>query len=157
MPRVGARIRSGIYMPEMTEATYAEMLDRARSALKMGESVVLDATWNEQRFRDAAARLAAELGADLVQFRCAVADAIAAERLHARNRTGVDASDATPSIAREMRCGADPWPDARRIDTTPPADEVARGALVVIDVPPLPPDRLESLAGRPERLESNGP
>ena len=136
--RAGGPFNAGIYTSEMTERTYAEMLARARRALEMGESVVLDASWTNRRLRDMAASAASNVHADLIQFRCAVPHAIAAERLLARNAAQTDASDATPEVARDMRMRADPWPEARTIDTAPAAEDVLRTALEAIDAPRQP-------------------
>lgn len=149
--RPAATYRADIYSAAMTLATYREMLARTRRALEMGESVVLDASWTDAELRAEAIKVARAAHAHLVQLRCAVPHAIAAARLHERNRAGADASDATPTIAREMMVRADPWPDARRIDTTPPADEVLGAASAVIDArPPTldPPERLGARAAK---------
>src|SRR5690606_1293305 len=47
----GAEVGQGIYGPNSTEATYRELLRRAEVALGLGESVVLDASWTDARWR----------------------------------------------------------------------------------------------------------
>jgi uncharacterized protein len=111
----GAAFRSGLYSPEWTERTYGELLRRAGSLLGAGESVLVDATWSAADHRDRAARLAAELSADLVQLQCSVPEDLAARRIAAR--TG-GASDATPELAARIAAEADAWPEAVVIDTS---------------------------------------
>ncbi|MEX2556146.1 MAG: AAA family ATPase [Actinomycetota bacterium] len=144
--RAPAEYAAGIYTREMTERTYREMLARARRAIALGDSVVLDASWTDRHLREAAAAAAAGAYADLVELRCAAPHALAADRLRARNREGGDASDATPETARAMLMRADPWPDARTIDTTRPPEEALEEGLRALDAPPPPPDALEALA-----------
>src|SRR3546814_9334305 len=50
--RAGAPYREGIYGPEHTVRTYDALLQRASTALGLGESVVIDASWTDQRWRD---------------------------------------------------------------------------------------------------------
>lgn len=132
VPAVEDAFRRGIYSPKMTERTYGEMFARARRSLAMGESVVLDASWSDRRHRAAAASVASDLHADLIEFRCDTPQTIADARMSARHLGRLDASDATPEIARRMRGGFDPWPRARRIDTTPQPTEVIRLALDIL-------------------------
>ncbi|ELZ57211.1 kinase [Halorubrum hochstenium ATCC 700873] len=60
------------YTDAETEAVYAELLARAREDIAVGEAVVLDATFADDRFRAAAREAAAETAAafDLVQVAC---------------------------------------------------------------------------------------
>jgi len=118
----------GIYRPEWTERTYAELLSRAERLLGLGESVVLDASWTGPAHRAAAERLAERARADLVALRCAVPPHVAAERVAAR-RGG--ASDAGPAIAAIMAAGTPPWPAATQVDTVD-AERAVRQALAVI-------------------------
>jgi len=115
----GEPFRAGLYRPEVTAATYTALLDRARTALSHGESVVLDATWHDASWRDAAAKLAVETFSDLAELRCVVPRAVAEGRLAARAASGSDASDATGAIASELASAETPWPTALSIDTTP--------------------------------------
>ncbi|MCM3923188.1 AAA family ATPase [Frankia sp. AiPs1] len=112
-----AQFGVGRYAPEITDATYAEMLRRARAALCRGESVVLDASWSSSSHRDAAATLAADVCADLVELLCVTAPEVAAARIARRMAAGPDASEATVAIHRAMAARADPWPSAAVIRT----------------------------------------
>jgi aminoglycoside phosphotransferase family enzyme/predicted kinase len=105
---------AGIYSPERTERTYAELLRRAAALLAHGESAIIDASFTAAAHRAAAAAAAADASADLVQLRCTASEELASRRMSGRT-TGV--SDADPVIAGHMRAAADPWPQALVIDT----------------------------------------
>jgi uncharacterized protein len=122
---------AGIYDAASTAATYRELLDRARGLLELGESVVLDASWSDGRWRDAARAVARETHSDLHELSCEVAPEEAARRMELRARVAADASDATPEIARRMAAVADPWPEAVTIDTSSRVDSVAAAVAVL--------------------------
>lgn len=132
--RAAAGFREGLYRPEVTAATYRELLGRARRLVELGEPVVLDASWTDGRYRSAAAAVARETFSELVEMECTAPADAAAERLRERARAGADVSDADPAVAAAMRTTADPWPSARSIDTTKPVDAtVAQAEAVVRD------------------------
>ncbi|WP_163553917.1 AAA family ATPase [Candidatus Frankia alpina] len=118
-----AQFGVGRYAPEITDATYAEMLRRARAALCRGESVVLDASWSSARHRDAAADVAADVCADLVQLHCVTAPEVAAARIARRFAADSDpsappdSSEAVVAIHQAMAARVDPWPSATVIRT----------------------------------------
>lgn len=134
----------GLYRPEMTAATYAELLRRARDLLAHGRSVVLDATWSSQLWRDTAALSARNSHAELVELRCMAPSELAAARIETRRAAGRDPSDATAEIAFALADVTDPWPGAVDIYTTGTPEtslEQARQALATrAAVGTLPPD-----------------
>jgi predicted kinase len=105
---------TGLYTLEWTARTYAELLGRAEVLLARGESVILDASWSSAELRSAAAGLAREQGAYLVELRCAASPELARRRLQARLP---GPSDARPEIAAKLAASAAPWPTATVIDT----------------------------------------
>jgi hypothetical protein len=107
-----------LYSEASTAATYETVLDRARAALEMGESVVLDATWSAQGRRAAARVLAERTSADLVELRCEAPPALTAARMRQRATRGDDPSDATPEVAARLAAATDPWPEAQVLDTS---------------------------------------
>jgi hypothetical protein len=139
----GAGYRQGIYTGESTARTYAEMIGRARRALQLGESVVLDASWTDDRWRLLAAQAAETTASELVELCCAAPVSVAAERLALRAAAGFDPSDATPEIARRMAEHADPWPSAYPVDTAPPVGVVLDSVLRHLLASP-------ALEGRPQ-------
>ncbi|NJP88734.1 AAA family ATPase [Nonomuraea sp. FMUSA5-5] len=124
----------GIYDPEHTARTYAELLARAERLLGQGESVVLDASWADGRHLTEAETVATRTAARLVRLRCTITPRIAAERLAARER---NSSDADQSIAGAMAAAMAPWPDAVEIDTSGPPEQALTRALAAVHPPHL--------------------
>lgn len=110
--------QEGIYVPETTSLMYCTMLERATHALRVGESVVLDASWTDVGVRELATRVAEEASADLIEIMCTTEPSVAYQRIGNRILGGANASDATAQIARRMEEEADAWPSAHRVDTT---------------------------------------
>jgi hypothetical protein len=106
----------GLYRPELVESAYAEMLRRAQLALERGVSVVLDATWRQERTREAARRLAQATCADLIEIQCVAPRALLRRRLTHRNLRSAMASDATLEVLDLMNF--EPWPRATELDTS---------------------------------------
>jgi aminoglycoside phosphotransferase family enzyme/predicted kinase len=124
--------REGLYSPERTAEVYSELLERARRALSLGETVVLDASWSDARWRQEAAAAAAETSADLVELACRLPQDEAMARIQGRARAGKDPSDADEEVARAMAGEGEPWPSAIEVDTSGSREqalEAARAAL----------------------------
>lgn len=133
--RLGAAYRAGIYSAEHTAATYRELLARASHLLARGESVVIDASWTDPAWRDAAASVAADTASELATLCCVAPADVAAARMVRRAATAVaDASDATPDIAAAMARDAPPWPDATTIDTAGSPEASLQCALRALGV-----------------------
>ena len=111
-----------LYDQATTDETYARLCERADALLLVGESVVLDATWRDDRHRALARSVADRRGADLVEIECRLDPGIARRRIS--ERSGSDASDATPGLVDELATRRDPWPTAHVLDTAPPVDEL---------------------------------
>lgn len=131
-----AAFGQGIYTQESTARTYATLLDRAAVALRLGEVVVLDASWMDPGARAAARRLAGDTAAELYELRCTAPPDVAAGRMSQRAAIGGDPSDATEAIASRMTAMATPWPEATTIDTTgePAATRYQGLAAVGVDL-----------------------
>ena len=117
----------GLYAPEMTGATYAELLRRASTALAGGQSVIADASWHDPVWREAARAVAEETCADLSEFRCVLPLELIIRRI--TGRSAGDASDATVEVVRRLAASLEPWPTATEVDTSPPPAEVADAVL----------------------------
>lgn len=111
----------GIYSPEFTERTYRALLEEGRERLRRGQSVVLDASFLRRQHRRAAARLAAEEGAQFACVECQASDGAVRSRLARRLRKGSDPSDARWEIYVAQK---------RRFQRP---SEVAPGRLIVVD------------------------
>jgi uncharacterized protein len=107
----------GIYNSASTAATYAAMISHARRLLGLGETVVLDATWSDERNRQTVRRLAADTAADLTMIRCVAPPDVAAERMVTRRVQGTDPSDADAAIAASIADRFDNWRDAIDVPT----------------------------------------
>lgn len=113
------------YARETTTATYAALLDRTRTLLTHGESVVLDATWPTEALRATARRVADETASEIVELECVTDTATAHARL--RGRTG-DASDADVAVHERLRVSVEPWPAATPVRTDGTSDPVSVAA-----------------------------
>lgn len=141
--RAGAPYGSGIYTPEWSRRTYREMVLRAASLLRMGETVVLDASWTSEADRELLAAAAEQEHAHLTPLRCEAPEAVCAERMRTRPR---GASDADAGIAAAMRADSAPWPGSAAVDTSGSLPRAVDQALAAIH-PAGPPDL--SPASRP--------
>ncbi|MEU8251838.1 AAA family ATPase [Nonomuraea sp. NPDC048916] len=127
-----APYQQGIYDQAHTERTYAELLSRAERLLGLGEPVVLDASWIDDRQRAKAAQVAARTSSTMVTLRCTVMPQIAARRLAAR---GAGVADADESIGAAMTAAMAPWPDAIEIDTGVAPEQALDRALAAVHPP----------------------
>lgn len=127
--RVASNVGEGIYNEGATAETYAELLGRAQLLLERGQPLVLDATWGDARRRADAAALATATSSELVEIRCDAPAAVRERRVGLRARRGIDASDATIEVARELGARADPWPTATTVDTSNGIDAALAAGL----------------------------
>jgi aminoglycoside phosphotransferase family enzyme/predicted kinase len=124
-----APFRQGIYTPDWTDRTYAELLSRAEMLLGRGESVILDASWTRESWRARAASVAERTDSDLVSLRCDADPDLVVSRLRHRAR---GASDADEAAAASLAAVADPWPDACEIRTDGDLDDSIASAVARI-------------------------
>lgn len=119
----------GLYRAERTVATYRTMLERARTALGLGQSVILDASWLDPCRRVEAVAVAHETSSDVTQLRCELPTELAATRLRTRLASERGASDATPEVLAAMAAVAPGWPSARSVHTEGDPSSVLAAAL----------------------------
>ena len=81
---------------------------------RLGETVVLDASWNRAAHRDLATAVAAGTHSRTVALRCTATPKVVATRL---GRRAHGSSDADEHIVAARAVDADPWPNATTIDT----------------------------------------
>ena len=112
------------YTAAETEATYAELFERARAGLETGADVVLDATFRSRRYRDRAAGVADDAGVDSLFVRVTCDPDVAVERLENRTETVSDAG------VREYRIVSESFEPLERehveIDNSGSLDETYR-------------------------------
>ena len=119
----------GAYDRQTNEKVYARMRDKARLALISGHSVVLDALHGSPGEREAAERLAADLGCD---FHGLWLDLDTPGRVARISHRGPDASDADAEVANRqaaMKTGTIAW---TRVDTGIALDALAAKSLSII-------------------------
>jgi uncharacterized protein len=128
----GAALDHGIYGSEWTERTYTALCERAREFLANGQSVIVDATWSDRRWRALASSVAQESTSRLIAMRCSAPVAVATERAARRSPRDAGSSDADATITAAVAARFTPWPDARVLDTRDGAAEVAHAALSTV-------------------------
>lgn len=103
--RADEAFRAGLYSPEMTERTYAELRARAARLLREGRAVILDAMHGRRSERDAVRALAAEhrVPATIAELR--IDDATALARIAGREDDPLRTSDATWAVYEAQRDG----------------------------------------------------
>ena len=110
-------LHDGRYAPERVASVYDELLRRAELLVQRGESVVLDASWTDPRWRDAVRTLAEQTSSMFTELRCECPTGVIDARINKRLAAGLDPSEATPAIAHALMVEATPWPQAVVIDT----------------------------------------
>lgn len=83
----------GLYQPRRKQQVYARLLGEAHDRLKRGRPVIVDATFGNRKWRNEAARLAADSDCNLIAVECLAADSTVQERLQRRQGSS-DLSDA---------------------------------------------------------------
>jgi uncharacterized protein len=78
--------------------------------------VILDATWREERTREAARRMAEATCADMIEMRCVAPRALLRRRLTGRRIGVAMSSDATLEVLDRMEF--QPWRSATDVDTS---------------------------------------
>lgn len=90
--------QAGIYSAEWTDRTYSECLQRAVTALKQGNRVIVDASFGEDRRRAQFLQQAIELGVPAVWLVCQASPEIVRKRLAERRN---DLSDADWGVYKQ--------------------------------------------------------
>jgi aminoglycoside phosphotransferase family enzyme/predicted kinase len=126
-----AELDQGLYDAQWTRRTYRALLEMAGNLCSRGESVIIDASFSDPRWREEAMRVAENVSADLDVLRCVVPLETAAAR--ARARTG-DASDADATVARHVAERFAPWDAAHAVDMSGTPDAGLRHALAALEV-----------------------
>jgi aminoglycoside phosphotransferase family enzyme/predicted kinase len=99
----GAAYDTGLYAPEQTERTYAAMLAEAQEELRAGRGVILDATFQRRRHRDAARRLARDHDVPHLAVECRASDTEVRRRLASRAAEGATESDADWNVYLQQK------------------------------------------------------
>jgi aminoglycoside phosphotransferase family enzyme/predicted kinase len=126
----------GLYSQATTRRTYVQLRRQAARWLRMGQSVVLDATFGKPADRSAVRRLARRAGARLLTIVCRADEVMLRERLDARQRDPLSVSDARPELWTALR-GAFVEPsemtDLTLLDTTGPVEKTVDRATAAVE------------------------
>ncbi len=134
------------YSDRGRDRVYEEMLSQAGRLLERGESVVLDATWSHERWRQQARELGRRLSVTTTELECRLPQARADERLLARRRHGHDPSEATIQVAHQLAAQFEPWSAARPVSTDRQVEKTVDDACRVVARPrPQPGLSYESI------------
>jgi aminoglycoside phosphotransferase family enzyme/predicted kinase len=93
----------GIYSPDFSQKTYRALFERARNNLKLGKSVILDASFKKQADRQTARDLARETQADFLFIECQCSDEEIRKRLARRAREKNEPSDGRWELLAEQK------------------------------------------------------
>jgi predicted kinase len=134
---VAARVHPAggpLYSAERVDDNYRTVVAEGRAQIRMGRTVILDATWSRGVWRAAAAAMAVSVEADLMSLCCVSDDRVAADRLRGRlsavrEGRATTESEATPEVSAELRSRWEPWPEATIIDASATAAEALAAAL----------------------------
>ena len=132
----GAGLGEGIYAPEATHRAYARLLELARVVLEAGFPAVADATFLARADRDAFRALARTLSVPFAIAACEAPEPVLRERIAARERAAVDASEASLDVLARQLLSADPLSPAERtfavaIDTRHGCERLRASALAL--------------------------
>lgn len=95
----------GLYSKEMTDRTYAEMIDRAKAALQEGKIPILDASFSKREYRELVSRELKSIGAAVIFIEVSASDETIKARLRKREAKGTSVSDARPDIFDSFKEG----------------------------------------------------
>jgi uncharacterized protein len=103
-----------LYAPDMTQATYDQLLDVADIMLRSGYSIVVDATFLRVSQRQPFFKLAQNRHVSFVILDIWAPEETLAERIALRAQQGGDASDATVAIMERQRVNEEPLTEGER-------------------------------------------
>ncbi len=133
-------IDSGIYSPEMTELTYAEMLLQAAPFLSWGRPVILDASYLARKTREQARDFAERAGVRFLAVECVPTEALVRERLQRRRSAVWSPSDGRWEVYQAQLKRTEPLselPEGSRLrldGSLPLADQLDRVEVFVRNV-----------------------
>lgn len=124
---------SGIYSNEVSRHTYAKLLLLAQEEVNKGRSLILDATYSSEYYRDGVICLAKDMDANIIFIECAAPYQTLKKRLMEREATA-SLSDARLQHLKQFRAQYEPLTEIRnelhvRIDTKLALNECIRQIL----------------------------
>ena len=121
--RTRSEVDGGLYTDKVTRRTYVRLLEIARTLLRSGSTVIVDAAFLKQAQRNAFRVLAQRLGLPFFILDCQLSENILLNRVLSRKREGRDASEANAAVLTHQLATHEPLTDAEKgyaiiIDTT---------------------------------------
>jgi hypothetical protein len=121
--RTRSEVDGGLYTDKVTRRTYVRLLEIARTLLRSGSTVIVDAAFLKQGQRNAFRILAQRLGLPFFILDCQLSENILLNRVLSRKREGRDASEANAAVLTHQLATHEPLTDAEKgyaiiIDTT---------------------------------------
>jgi hypothetical protein len=98
----------GLYTREATENTYQALMDSAQKLLTEGGSVILDASFIRQHYREMGSDVANSRGVKCILLECVCPDEILEKRLQLRQDQGTDVSDGRSSLLANQKADFEP-------------------------------------------------
>lgn len=130
-----APFECGLYTREMTDRTYDALLSEATQLTRLGQSVVIDASWTDHRHVDRAIAAARHTHSALVEVECAASRAVAVRRIEHRS---APESDATAEVYDAMAARPARWSTAAQVDTAADLHTVTEAALALWNAASVP-------------------
>jgi uncharacterized protein len=104
----GVPFNQGIYSSEITEETYGKMFAEADRRLSGGQSVMLDATFAQRRYREKLLAVAARHHVPVYFLHCVASDSLTQTRLRERAMKQNEVSDGRWEIYLEQKSTEEP-------------------------------------------------
>ena len=127
-----------LYQPDKIRATYEWLLGKARLILECGHTVILDATFLRQEWRERAFHIAFECHAEFRIVDCQAPVELLQARIQTRQKDASDPSDADMSVLK------------RQMEETEPLTEEERSNAISVDTALVDPARrvLQALSNK---------
>jgi hypothetical protein len=109
-----APFAKGIYAEEMTERVYEKLIFLSSEILSYGYTVILDASFNKEKYRHKLRKLAQKMGLPYYFLYCQCDEDIIKGRLEQRQKKGMDISDAYLGLFDTFKKGFEPLVDKRQ-------------------------------------------
>jgi uncharacterized protein len=104
----GVTFNQGIYSSEITEKTYGKMFAETDRRLSQGQSVILDATFAQRRYREKLLAVAARHHVPVYFLHCVASDSLTQTRLRERAMNENEVSDGRWEIYLEQKSIEEP-------------------------------------------------
>ena len=106
--RSNSPVDGGLYTKGRSQAVYAEILRVSEELLREGETVLVDATFLDRRWRSAFQSAAGKLGTDCLIVYCRASQATLEDRVRTREQEGDVVSEAGIEVLRRQQSRFDP-------------------------------------------------